>query len=47
VGFGSNPAEARWMSSAEGQSDAARAIAEAAHEYLAAYDRRRARLPAR
>lgn len=43
VGFGSNPAEARWMSSDAGQADAARAIAEAAHEYLVDYDRRRAR----
>lgn len=43
VGFGSNPAEARWMSSDAGQAAAARAIAEAAHEYLVEYDRRRAR----
>ncbi len=47
VGFGSNPAEARWMSSDAGQADAARAIAAAAHEYLVDYDRRRARLTAR
>jgi SsrA-binding protein len=47
VGFGSNPAEARWMSSDAGQADAARAIAEAAHEYLVDYDRRRLRPVAR
>ena len=47
VGFGSNPAEARWMSSDAGQADAARAIAEAAHAYLVDYDRRRARPSAR
>ena len=47
VGFGSNPAEARWMSSDAGQADAARAIAGAAHEYLVDYDRRRARPSAR
>lgn len=40
IGFGSNPAEARWMLSAQGQEDAAKAIAAAASEYVHQYDRR-------
>ncbi len=40
IGFGSNPAEARWMLSSQGQEDAARAIAAAAAEYAQHYDRR-------
>ena len=40
IGFGSNPAEARWMMSEAGQDEAARAIADAAFEYLKHYDRR-------
>ncbi len=40
IGFGSNPAEARWMMSEQGQEDTARAIAAAAAEYAQHYDRR-------
>lgn len=40
IGFGSNPEDARWMSSDRGQQQAAGAIAEAALEYLRHYDRR-------
>ncbi len=40
IGFGSNPADARWMSSEKGQADAAKAIADAAFEYLQHYERR-------
>ena len=40
IGFGSNPADARWMSSARGQQDAASAMADAAVEYLHHYERR-------
>jgi len=40
IGFGSNPADARWMSSDAGQAGAAKAIAEATLEYLVHYDRR-------
>lgn len=43
IGFGTNPAEARWMLSERGQDDAAQAIADAAQEYLRDYDRRRTR----
>jgi len=40
MGFGSNPADARWMSSEKGQEDTAKAIAAAALEYLQHYERR-------
>jgi N-acetylmuramoyl-L-alanine amidase len=40
IGYGSNPAEARWLLSDKGQEDAARAVADAAFEYLLHYDRR-------
>lgn len=40
LGFGSNAADARWMASEEGQQHAARAIADAAFEYLQHYERR-------
>ncbi|MGA0920066.1 MAG: N-acetylmuramoyl-L-alanine amidase family protein [Gemmatimonadaceae bacterium] len=40
LGFGTNPAEARWMASPRGQQEAAEAIADAALEYLKDYDRR-------
>jgi N-acetylmuramoyl-L-alanine amidase len=40
IGFGTNPAEARWMLSEKGQEDAAKAIAAAASEYVHQYDRR-------
>lgn len=40
IGFGSNPADAKWMSSEKGQEDAAKAIAAAAFEYLQHYERR-------
>lgn len=40
IGFGSNPDDARWMSSDAGQEQTARAIADAAFEYLQHYDRR-------
>lgn len=40
LGFGSNPQDARWMASDEGQEEAAKAIANAALEYLQHYDRR-------
>jgi N-acetylmuramoyl-L-alanine amidase len=40
IGFGTNPAEARWMLSEKGQEDAAKAIAAAASEYVHHYDRR-------
>jgi N-acetylmuramoyl-L-alanine amidase len=43
IGFGTNPAEARWMLSERGQDDAAQSIADAAAEYLRDYDRRRSR----
>ncbi|MCE9601968.1 MAG: N-acetylmuramoyl-L-alanine amidase [Gemmatimonadetes bacterium] len=41
LGFGSNPEDARWMSSDRGQEEAASAIADAAFEYLQHYDRRK------
>lgn len=40
IGFGTNPAEAAFISSAEGQRQIASAVADAAVEYLAHYDRR-------
>jgi N-acetylmuramoyl-L-alanine amidase len=40
LGFGSNPAEARYMASPEGQEELASAIAAATIEYLDAYHRR-------
>ncbi len=40
VGFGSNPAEARWMASAAGQQALADAMADACVEYLAQYERK-------
>ena len=40
LGFGSNPQDARWMASDAGQEEAAKAIADAALEYLQHYDRR-------
>ena len=40
MGFGSNPADAKWMSSDRGQEDTAKAIAAAAFEYLQHYERR-------
>jgi N-acetylmuramoyl-L-alanine amidase len=40
IGFGTNPAEARWMLSEKGQEDTAKAIAAAASEYVHQYDRR-------
>lgn len=41
IGFGTNPEDARWMSSTAGQEQAASAIADAAFEYLQHYDRRK------
>jgi N-acetylmuramoyl-L-alanine amidase len=40
IGFGTNPQEAAYIKSAEGQRELAVAIAEATIEYLAEYDRR-------
>lgn len=40
VGFGTNPADARWMSSAAGQRDIAVALADGIMEYLEHYERR-------
>ena len=40
IGFGSNPEDARWMSSDRGQQEAASAMADAAVEYLQRYERR-------
>jgi N-acetylmuramoyl-L-alanine amidase len=40
IGFGTNPAEAAWISSAEGQAAIADAVADGAMEYLAKYERR-------
>jgi N-acetylmuramoyl-L-alanine amidase len=40
IGFGTNPAEAAWIASAEGQRDIATAVADAAMEYLGHYERR-------
>lgn len=40
VGFGTNPADARWMASEAGQREAAVAIADATVEYLQHYERR-------
>ncbi|HVZ48100.1 MAG TPA: N-acetylmuramoyl-L-alanine amidase [Gemmatimonadaceae bacterium] len=40
VGFGSNPADADWMTSARGQGQIADAISKAALSYLARYERR-------
>lgn len=40
IGFGSNPADARWMASAAGQRSAVVALADATLEYLAHYERR-------
>ncbi len=40
IGFGSNPEDARWMSSESGQLEAATAMADAAVEYLHHYERR-------
>ena len=40
IGFGTNPAEAAFISSPEGQRQIASAVADAAVEYLAQYDRR-------
>jgi N-acetylmuramoyl-L-alanine amidase len=40
VGFGTNAAEARYLSSSKGQDELAAAIAAAAMEYLARYERR-------
>lgn len=40
IGFGTNPAEAAWISGDEGQRTIASAVASAAMEYLAQYERR-------
>ena len=40
IGFGTNPAEAAWISTPEGQRTIANAVADAAMEYLASYERR-------
>jgi len=40
VGYGSNPDEARYLTSAAGQRRLARGIAEAVVSYLAEYERR-------
>jgi N-acetylmuramoyl-L-alanine amidase len=40
IGFGTNAAEAAWISSAEGQRRIANAVADAAIEYLGHYERR-------
>lgn len=40
IGFGTNPAEARWMSDPARQRELARTIAEATIEYLGHYERR-------
>ena len=40
IGFGSNPTEAAFISSAEGQRELAASVADAAVEYLAHYERR-------
>lgn len=41
IGFGTNPAEAAFINSAEGQKEIATAVADAAVEYLGRYERRR------
>jgi N-acetylmuramoyl-L-alanine amidase len=40
IGFGSNPADAAWMSSARGQREIAEAVADAAVDYLRRYEQR-------
>jgi N-acetylmuramoyl-L-alanine amidase len=40
IGFGTNPAEAAWIAGADGQRSIATAIADAAMDYLAGYERR-------
>ena len=40
VGFGTNPSDARWMGSEEGQREIAVSIADAIVEYLQHYERR-------
>jgi len=40
IGFGTNPQDARWMASAEGQRDIAISLADAVMEYLEHYERR-------
>jgi N-acetylmuramoyl-L-alanine amidase len=40
VGFGSNPGDAAWMTSAGGQRDIAESVADAAIEYLKRYEQR-------
>lgn len=40
IGFGTNPSEASWLASSSGQGQLADAIAKAALEYLAGYERR-------
>ncbi|MGZ8491466.1 MAG: N-acetylmuramoyl-L-alanine amidase family protein [Gemmatirosa sp.] len=40
IGFGSNPADAAWMSSAQGQREIADAVADAAVDYLRRYEQR-------
>jgi N-acetylmuramoyl-L-alanine amidase len=45
TGFGSDRAEARWLSSGPGQSLLANAIANAAHEYVRNLDRRAGTIP--
>ena len=40
MGFGTNPADAKWMSSEKGQEDVAKAVAAGALEYLQHYERR-------
>jgi N-acetylmuramoyl-L-alanine amidase len=45
IGFGSNPAEATWLSSARGQQALANAIAIATRKYLDDYARRGGAVP--
>jgi N-acetylmuramoyl-L-alanine amidase len=40
IGFGSNPADARWMMSSAEQQKLAEAIADACVEFLAQYERK-------
>jgi N-acetylmuramoyl-L-alanine amidase len=40
IGFGSNPEDAAWMSSAKGQREIAEAVADAAVDYLRRYEQR-------
>jgi N-acetylmuramoyl-L-alanine amidase len=40
IGFGTNPAEAAWISSPEGQQQIADAVADAAVDYLSQYEKR-------